>query len=463
VIGLFFNSISFFITFIIMALVYYVMPHKLRWIVLLLYNCFFYIMLMGDKSIMLLYIALVVYIMALAIQISPKGLGKWILSAFFVVLLISYLLYYKYYNFIALNLRPFIFIKEKSILAPVGISFYTMQAISYIVDVYKGKLKAEKHLGYFLVYLGFFGTILSGPIERAEKFLPQIREKKSFCVDNILSAMNLILFGLFKKVIIADGISVYVNKVFDNPYGYTMAPVAFAIFLYSIQLYADFSGYSLMAVGFSKVLGFDIINNFDFPYFSKSIREFWRRWHISFSSFLRDYVYFPLGGSRVSKTRHYLNTLIVFFISGVWHGASWNFIFWGTLHGVYIVIENIISKISLGKKFYSLKVINVIVTFVLATIAWVFFRADTMKHALHLIKASIIRDAVGATSLFSLITTQRLIVVIITVGLLFIYEYMLFKGFGKNKKVRYTANAVMIILFILLGQATEGQFIYFKF
>lgn len=446
-----------------MAFVYYVMPHKLRWIALLLYNCFFYIMLMGDKSIMLLYAGFLVYIMALIVQAVPKEYGKWIVSAFFVILLISYLLYYKYYNFIALNLRTFIFIKEKLILAPVGISFYTMQAISYIVDVYRGKMKAEKHLGYFLVYLGFFGTILSGPIERAENFLPQIRDKKKCSLDNIFSAMNLILFGLFKKVVIADGISVYVNKVFDNPYGYTMAPVAFAIVLYSIQLYADFSGYSLMAVGFSKVLGFDIVNNFEFPYFSKSIREFWRRWHISFSSFLRDYVYFPLGGSRVSKGRHYVNTIIVFFISGVWHGASWNFIFWGTLHGIYIVMENFISKFKLGEKFYSLKYVNVFVTFMLATVAWVFFRADTMRHALHLIKASIIRDAVGATSLFSIITLPRLIVVVVTISLLFIYEFLIFKGFGKSRKVKYAANAVMLILLILLGQATEGQFIYFRF
>jgi alginate O-acetyltransferase complex protein AlgI len=418
-------------------------------------------MLMGDKSIILLYTSLIIYIVALTIGFSSKKWQKFILATFFVILLISSLLYYKYYNFLVLNLKYFISIKERSIAAPIGISFYTMQAISYIVDVYKGKIKAEKHLGYFLVYLGFFGTILSGPIERASHFLPQLREKKKFSVDNIYSSISIILFGLFKKVVIADSIGIYVDKVFNSPYNYSLSPVAFAIFLYSIQLYADFSGYSLMALGFSKLLGFDIINNFNYPYFSKSIREFWKRWHISFSGFLKDYVYIPLGGSRVTTIRHYINTLIVFFISGAWHGASWNFIFWGTLHGVYIVIENIIDKLK-GKKS-KLGLLNGVITFILVTLAWVFFRADTMKHALHLIKAVFVSSSISSTSIFSIISYSRLITVIASIAMLFIYEYLLFKGFEKNKKIRYIANIIMVLMIIILGQATESQFIYFKF
>jgi D-alanyl-lipoteichoic acid acyltransferase DltB (MBOAT superfamily) len=350
-------------------------------------------------------------------------------------------------------------LKAKSIIAPLGISFYTFQSISYIVDVYKGKIKAEKHIGYFFVYISFFGTILSGPIERASSFLSQLREKKLFSADRMFSAMGLILFGLFKKVIIADSISPYVDKVFNHPYDYTLTPVIFAILLYSVQLYADFSGYSLMAVGFSKVLGFDIVNNFNFPYFSKTVGEFWRRWHISLSSFLRDYVYIPLGGSRVGKARSYMNTIVVFFISGIWHGPSWNFIFWGTLHGIYIVLEKVLGV----TKNRALGVVNGIITFILITAAWVFFRADTLRHALHLIKASIIRDPSASANIFSIISYPYLVTAAILIALLFIYEYILFKGWGENKVCKFIANSVMIIMLILLGKATESQFIYFKF
>jgi D-alanyl-lipoteichoic acid acyltransferase DltB (MBOAT superfamily) len=418
---------------------------------------------MGDKSIILFITGIIIYIMALIIEYLPKKYLKYSAALLFVFLLVLSLLYFKYYNFIAGNLRYFINVPEKSIFTPVGISFYTIQAISYLVDVYKRKIKAEKHLGYFLAYIGFFGTILSGPIEKASDFLPQIREKKKFSLDDTYSAMSLILFGLFKKVVIADGIVPYVNKVFDAPYSYSMTPVLFAIILYSIQLYADFSGYSLMALGFSRILGFNITNNFNYPYFSKSVKEFWRRWHISLSSFLKEYVYIPLGGSRKSEFRHYINTLAVFAISGLWHGTSWNFIFWGVLHGVYILIENVTEKFEIGRKLHSYKCLNAIKTFILVTLAWVFFRATTMRSALHLIKTSIVKESTAATSIFSLITYPRLLQVVISISLLFIYEYALFKKWDENKKIKLIGNLVMLIMLILLGQASENQFIYFQF
>jgi alginate O-acetyltransferase complex protein AlgI len=456
---LIFNSVSFFTTFVILALIYYILPHKLRWVILVLYNLFFYIMAMGDRTVILIITAALVYIGGLLID---KGSSKKLrFSSLFLFLgaLILSLLYYKYYNFIRVNVENIVKLPERSIIAPIGISFYTFQSISYIIDIYKGKIASIKHPGYFFAYLGFFGTILSGPIERAESFIPQIKEKKSFSIDNTFIAMELILFGLFKKVVIADRLAPYVNKVFDNPYSYSLTPVSLAFILYTIQLYADFSGYSLMARGFSKVLGFNIIDNFKYPYFSKSVKEFWNRWHISLSTFLRDYIYFPLGGSRVGKLRRHINTLIVFTVSGIWHGANWTFIFWGFLHGIFVVMDNLFNRI---RKEDKLLVINTIITFCQVTLAWVFFRANTLRHALHLIKVSILRDGNTITNVLNIINLPQLILIIIMCCFLFGYEYILFRE-KETRRAKFAANVFMIIGIILLGEATQNSFIYFKF
>lgn len=454
-----FNSVSFFTTFTIMALLYYIIPHKLRWVVIVLFNLFFYIMAMGNRTVILLITALLVYSVGILIDKTSNRTLKFLTFIGFLGALILSLLYYKYYNFIRLNLSQIVKIPERSIVAPIGISFYTFQSISYITDIYKGKIKSVKHPGYFFAYLGFFGTILSGPIERAESFIPQLREKKDFSIDNIFEALGLILLGLFKKVVIADRVAPYVNKVFDHPYDYTLTPVFLAFILYTIQLYADFSGYSLMAQGFSKILGFNIMDNFKYPYFSKSVKEFWNRWHISLSTFLRDYIYFPLGGSRVGKFRKHINTLIVFTISGIWHGASWTFIFWGFIHGIFVVTDNLFSEV---RKIEKLSLLNTIITFIQVTIAWVFFRSDSLKHALHLIKASMVKSINASASVLSIMNTPQLAAVIITCSFLFGYEYILFRE-SLDRKTKIAANIFMILLIILLGEATQNSFIYFKF
>lgn len=454
-----FNSVTFFTTFTILALLYYIIPHKFRWALIVLFNLFFYIMAMGDRTAILIITAFLVY--STGILIDKARNRKFRLSAFvsFLAALILSLLYYKYYNFIRLNLNSIIQLPERSIIAPIGISFYTFQSISYIVDVYKGKINSVSHPGYFFAYLGFFGTILSGPIERAESFIPQLKEKKTFSLDNTFIAMELILLGLFKKVVIADRVAPYVNRVFDHPYDYTLTPVLLAFILYTVQLYADFSGYSLMAQGFSRILGFNIIDNFKYPYFSKSVKEFWTRWHISLSSFLRDYVYFPLGGSRVGKIRRHINNLIVFTISGIWHGANWTFILWGFLHGIFVVLDNLFGKV---RKIEKLSLLNTVITFGQVTLAWVFFRSDNLKYALHLIKASVLRDINASANLLSIINIPQLLVILITTSFLFCYEYILFKE-SVDKNTKIAADIFMIFSIILLGEATQNSFIYFKF
>jgi alginate O-acetyltransferase complex protein AlgI len=454
-----FNSVSFFTTFTILALLYYIIPHKLRWFILVLFNLFFYIMAMGDRTIILLITTALIYIAGILIDKTESRKLKFSTLFLFIGALILSLLYYKYYNFIILNLKDIVKLPEKSILAPIGISFYTFQSISYLADIYKGKISSVKHPGYFFAYLGFFDTILSGPIERAESFMPQLKEKKNFHLENTFAAMELILLGLFKKVVIADRIAPYVNKVFDHPYDYSLTPVLLAFILYTIQLYADFSGYSLMALGFSKILGFNIIDNFKYPYFSKSVKEFWSRWHISLSTFLRDYVYFSLGGSRVGKLRRHINTLIVFTISGIWHGANWTFIFWGFLHGIFVVADNLFSGIRKAEK---LSLFNAMITFCQVTLAWVFFRANTLRQALHLIKVTFIRDGNTMTNVLNIVNAPQLITIIVICGFLFSYEYILFKQ-AENKNIKLAANILMIIGIILLGEATQNSFIYFKF
>lgn len=436
---------------------------------------------MGDKFYIIIITSLLVYLMGILIE-SLKG--KKTCSAFLFIFLsglILSLIYFKYYNFIRFNVSPFLILPEKSIIAPVGISFYTLQAISYLVDIYKGRLRAEKNPIIFFNYICFFGTILSGPIERAEKFIPQERSLKSFSLEGSFEALGIILWGLFKKVVIADRLGRYVNVIYGNPYGYSSFPVFLAFLLYGLQLYADFSGYSSMALGFSKILGIDLINNFNFPYFSKSVREFWKRWHISLSSFFKDYVYIPLGGNRDGELKKYRNNLIVFLLSGLWHtqylqnnaklpiesgilnGANWTFILWGVLHGLYIITENILDKaFNYSKKISSL--IRVIITYILVNFAWIFFRADSIKQALHLIKASTWREPNTITSILSIININQFILVLVLIFLMFLYEYLLFKEYDvKMPAIRVFAYVIMLIGIVLLGEASQSQFIYFKF
>lgn len=458
-----FNSVIFFITFIFMAFLYHLMPKALKLVLLALFNIYFYIFAMGNKFYIIILTSIIVYTLGILIEyLRSKKYGAGFLFISLCGLILS-LIYFKYYDFIRLNIKSFFIIPERSIIAPIGISFYTLQAISYMVDVYKGKITAEKNPIIFFNYIAFFGTILSGPIERAEKFIPQERNLKPFSCDRSFEALGIILWGLFKKVVIADRLGRYVDVIYGNPYGYSSIPVLLAFLLYGIQLYADFSGYSSMALGFSKILGIDIINNFNFPYFSKSVREFWKRWHISLSSFFRDYVYIPLGGSRDGELKKYRNNLIVFLLSGIWHGANWTFIFWGLLHGLYIIAENILDKLFNYSKKINV-IIRCIITYILVNIAWIFFRADYIRQALHLIKASTWREPNTITSILSIININQFILILILIFLMFIYEYLLFKQYDlKLPKLKLVASIIMIIGIILLGEASQSQFIYFKF
>lgn len=458
-----FNSVIFFITFIFMAFLFHLMPRSIKLIILALFNIYFYIFAMGSKFYIIIITSIIVYLMGLLIEgLKNKKAGSVFLFIFLSGLIFS-LIYLKYYNFIRLNIKSFLTLPEKSIIAPVGISFYTLQAISYLVDIYKEKIRAEKNPIIFFNYICFFGTILSGPIERAKKFIPQAKNLKPFSLGGSFEALGIILWGLFKKVVIADRLGRYVDVIYGNPYGYSSFPVFLAFLLYGLQLYADFSGYSSMALGFSKILGIDLINNFNFPYFSKSVREFWKRWHISLSSLFKDYVYIPLGGNRGGELKKYRNNLIVFLLSGIWHGANWTFILWGMLHGLYIITENILDKaFNYSEKISSL--IRVTITYILVNFAWILFRADSIKQGLHLIKASSWKEPNTITSILSIININQFILILVLILLMFLYEYLLFKEYDiKFPSLKVFAYIIMLMGIVLLGEASQSQFIYFKF
>ncbi len=500
-----FNSVIFLTLFIIFSFLYHISNRYFKLLLLLLFNVYFYIMAMGERFYILFITAIFVYLGGIIIERiryktisninqihnlndnsnndSKGNLNKFSKNTYkvisknaykviskitlliFLISIISLLLYFKYYNFVIENISFLIKLSKKSLIVPVGISFYTLQCISYLVDIYRGDIKSEKNLIVFLDYLCFFGTILSGPITRTSDFIPSLKSEYKFSLENTYIGMTYVLFGLFKKIMIADRLSPFVDSVFGNPYDYSLWPTAFAAFFYAIQLYADFSGYSSMAVGFSKILNIDIINNFEYPYFSKSVKEFWKRWHISLSSFLRDYIYIPLGGGRVGSFRRFLNSMIVFLVSGIWHGANFTFIFWGFLHGLYINLENILYKnISfLNKDTKAIKLIRTVITFILVDVAWVFFRADNIRSAFHIIKSSFIYDVGTKTSVLSIVNINQFIFMILLIAFLSLYEYLFFKGHESFKPISYSVNIIMIILLVLLGTVSKGQFIYFKF
>ena len=265
------------------------------------------------------------------------------------------------------------------------------------MDIYRGSLKAEHHFGRYALFVSFFPQLVAGPIERSTNLLPQFRKKINFNFKNLWDGVFIILCGLFKKVVIADRLAVTVNTIYDDPTKYSGYSLIIATIFFTFQIYCDFSAYSDIAIGSAKIMGFDLMENFNKPYFSKSISEFWRKWHISLSTWFRDYLYFPLGGNRVSKIKRYRNILIVFITSGIWHGASWNFMIWGALHGIYLCLELllkpfkgfVITTLKIKKESFGFKLFQISLTFFLVSFAWIFFRAKTLSDAIYISKISI--------------------------------------------------------------------------
>ncbi len=380
-----FNTYQYLVFLPLVVLVYYLLPHKYRWILLLASSYYFYMCWKAEYLILILVSTGIDYFASLRMsRLTEKRKRKKYL-VLSIITNLGILFLFKYFNFFNDSVREVleqfnIFYESRTfdLLLPVGISFYTFQTLSYTIEVYNGKQKAERHLGIFAVYVAFFPQLVAGPIERFFNLGPQFRTRQVFSYSNLANGLRLILYGLFIKMVIADNISVYVDQVYANPLDYSRWSVLTAIFFYSFQIYSDFYGYSLVAIGSALILGIRIMDNFKTPYMAKNIAEFWGRWHISLSTWFRDYVYIPMGGNRVKLRRWALNIIVVFMVSGLWHGANWTFVIWGTMYGLIYLIEYWVGKLFPPKDNEGISfgnILRMIKNFVLVTLIWVFFRS----------------------------------------------------------------------------------------
>ena len=382
-----FNSGHFLIFFPVVVVLYYLLGHRWRWLLLLAASYYFYMSWNPVYITLILFSTCVDYWSGWQMGKAPTKRARkpWLWLS--IAANLGLLGFFKYFNFFIDNVNYLsgAELQYMKFLLPVGISFYTFQTLSYSIDIYKGEIKPEKHFGRFALFVSFFPQLVAGPIERAKNLLPQFRRKVEFSVLNFTSGGKRIIWGLFKKVVIADNVAILVDHVYASPESFGSTSLLVASYLFAFQIYCDFSGYSDIAIGTAKILGFDLMENFRTPYLSRSIREFWSRWHISLSTWFRDYVYIPLGGSKNGVVMWQINLLIVFAVSGLWHGAAWTFVVWGVLHGGYLMIENLINRKPWFGRYMKSKGIakwaGIVLVFHLVLLGWIFFRAEDMRDA----------------------------------------------------------------------------------
>ena len=479
-----FNSLHFVYFFIIVTTAYYALPHTYRWQLLLAASCYFYMVFLPIYILILGFTIVVDYYAGIFIE-NREGSKKRLYLIFSLMANIGVLAVFKYYNFLNDNLSFFLnslgyhnSVPNLSILLPVGLSFHTFQAMSYTIEVFRGNQKAERHFGIYALYVMFYPQLVAGPIERPQNILHQFYEKHTFDYKGVTDGLKLMAWGLFKKVVIADRLGATVSLVYDNPTDFQGLTLLIATFFFAIQIYCDFSGYSDIAIGAARVMGFKLMKNFDRPYLSTSISEFWKRWHISLSTWFRDYLYISLGGNRVSQGRLYFNLFLTFLISGLWHGANWTYVIWGGLNGVYLIVELLITKplansvnyLKLNRFTYVLNGIKGLFTFNLICLTWVFFRAKSVNDAFyiltHLFTDLQIQGVFSklAIAKFDLqIIAFSLLILIFTEGVqnkISIAKWLAVKPFYVRWSI-YVSLGIVILLFGAYEQ--NQQFIYFQF
>ena len=488
-----FNSLHFLVFFPLVVGLYFGLPPRWRNLLLLGASYYFYMSWRAIYALLLLATTVLDYYSGYRMSLLPTKQARrpWLYLS--LASNLGTLFVFKYFNFFrdsVLQLAEALHLPHGSgpalgLLLPVGVSFYTFQSVGYIVDVYQGRLEAEQNFGRFALFVAFFPQLVAGPIERGGHMLPQFRREHSFDYARVVSGLRLMAWGLFKKVVVADRLALLVNPVFNNPRQHPEGPLLLlATLAFTFQIYGDFSGYTDMARGAARVLGFEFNLNFLQPYLSASVPEFWRRWHISLSSWFRDYVYIPLGGSRVAPARAYLNLLAVFLISGLWHGANWTFLAWGGLHGLYLVLstwarpvrERLARLTGLAAHPRLRRAGGVLVTFGLVAYAWIFFRANSFGDAVfisqHLLSGWNKLGGRGTATLlleFSQHYRPELAVAAFSVGVILGLEY-----FGRARSlqawvtaqtaaVRWAGYAGLALLILYLGVFNSTSFIYFQF
>ena len=452
-----FNSLSFMVFFPVVTLVYYLLPFRWRWCWLLAASCFFYMWFKPVYILILLVTILIDYTAGLMIhryRLQPRKRKGWLIAS--IVSTLSVLFIFKYQGLFY----------ETNILLPIGLSFHTFQSLSYVIEVYRGNQRPERHFGFYSLYVMFYPQLVTGPIERPQNLLRQLHIPQPFQMQNLARGVMLILFGLFAKMVVADNLAVYVDQIYAQPDQYGSAAIALGLFFYSFQIYCDFFGYSTIALGCAKAMGYDLMDNFRAPFLSASVGEFWRRWHISLSTWFRDYVYIPMGGSRVKVSRWMFNIMVVFLLSGLWHGADWTFVVWGGMHGLLLVVEGLPAKLRHRRPVATisrpLRLLRTAAVFVVVTLLWSIFRAESFWQVKQLAKAF-----VHNTGLHSMPDIQW-------VPILFLVVFIIVDILLRNTRfdrwcirqhpiVRWAVCFILAFCTVAFASVETFPFIYFQF
>ena len=464
-----FNSIEFIIFFPIVTLLYFLIPFKFRWLHLLIASCIFYMAAIPSYILVLFALIITDYFAGRKIE-STSNKKLWLIIS--IAANIGILGFFKYYNFFISNINSATAANFSllHVALPIGLSFHTFQSLSYTIEVYRGNQPAVKHFGYYALYVMFYPQLVAGPIERPNHMFPQLFEKHSFSSQNLYEGLRLMAWGFFKKIVIADRVGGYVDAVFNNPGQVNTVNIWVAVIFFSIQIYADFSGYSDIAVGAARCMGYQLMVNFNRPYFAKNIRDFWRKWHISLSSWFRDYVYIPLGGNRKGKLRKHFNILITFSLSGLWHGAGWTFIVWGFLHGIYIVLADLFT-FSFHKRL-STRILQFLITGLCIEFAWIFFRANSLHAAKDIITGSVNFKNISLESIAA-VSSPVMQYGNFSLALLGLFIFFMFFVERKTNPLLTNLNSrklldmlifvVVIVLIVFYGVFHKTSFIYYQF
>ncbi len=473
-----FNSFSFLLFFPAVTVIYFLLPYRFRALWLLAASCFFY---MAFIPVYILILALTISVDFLAAILMEQQTGSkrklLLISSLISTALILFA--FKYFNFfnetfssVAHLFNYQVPAHVYNIILPIGLSFHTFQSMAYVIEVYRGNQKAEKNFGIYSLYVMFYPQLVAGPIERPQNLIHQFYEAHDFNYRRVTDGLKQMAWGFFKKIVIADRLAIYVNEVYNHPGKYEGVTVVLATIFFAYQIYCDFSGYSDIAIGAARVMGFRLMKNFDNPYSSLSVTEFWRRWHISLSTWFRDYLFIPLGGSKVAMKKIYINLIIVFMVSGLWHGANWTFLVWGALHGFYVIVEryfgvskNIITENESGKFLKNFP--RQLLTFFLVCFAWIFFRSNSLTDAFIIISSSLHWNFSFAALN---ITVPGLLVYCFTGIFILELVQQLMKGneffslmLHWPRWIRITTYHLLIISILAFGIFNNTSFIYFQF
>lgn len=490
-----FNSLQFFVFFPVVTLLYFLLPHRFRALLLLTASVVFYMAFIPKYVLILAFTIVIDYYAGILIERAEGNVRRGFL-ALSIAANVGVLAFFKYFNFFNSNIAAaadalglHYAVPALSIILPIGLSFHTFQAMSYTIEVYRGNYKAEKNFIIYALYVMFYPQLVAGPIERPQNLLPQFRQEHRFEYQRVVDGLKLMAWGLFKKVVIADRLAMFVNQVYDAPRGYSGPPLILATVAFAFQIFCDFSGYSDIAIGSARVMGFTLMTNFRRPYWSQSIHEFWSRWHISLSTWFKDYFYIPLGGNKVGWAKWQMNLMLTFIISGLWHGANWTFITWGALNGFYLVFSlwtrgyraKIAEAVGLNARPTVAHGARTAVTFFLICVSWVFFRATSMSDAFYILGhsfqgwsgalsrgklvelASLVTLACGG-SVVNVLAPAMAILVMETLHCLQEQGVGIREAVASRPPVvRWAIYYGLVVATVLFGSYIPSQFIYFQF